>query len=84
MYVNPRADEAPEALLAFFDQGSGSSTRTPGPSVEAEQGLGPPRKRRKVVKGEVAEHSSTSASSREYLSIARVDLTLVQVMLSRS
>jgi hypothetical protein len=65
-------EQPPETLVAFLDG------KTPPSTTYSDKDQEPPRKRRKVTSSNAAIAPLPSAASDEYLTLARVDLSIVR------
>ena len=70
--MNRCAEQAPETLVAFLDG------RTPPSITHSNTDTEPPRKRRKVTGGSAAKVLLPPAVPDDYLTLARVDLSIVR------
>ena len=71
--MNRYAEQAPETLVAFLDGRTPPSIPRPNTNTNPE----PPRKRRKVTGGSAAKVLLPPAAPDDYLTLARVDLSIV-------
>ena len=70
--MNRYAEQAPETLVAFLDG------RTLPSITQSDTNTEPPRKRRKVTGGNAAKMILPPAAPDDYLTLARVDLSIVR------
>ena len=70
--MNRYAEQAPETLVAFLDGRALLSITRPDTNTE------PPRKRRKVTVGNAAKVLPPPAVPYDYLTLARIDLSIVR------